>query len=337
MADSASPVKVTLQDETGKEIDSVTIYVPLEVGESASYNFPDQPPGKYTITITPLLGESVTGDNPLHYTLNEQGPISGGVRRISTGYSSGSGGGGNDSTGTSSDPPERPPPVPEIIAVTTISLALMGNMGLFEDFLLPRILEPTPPRAVQPSPGTQGRRLSPAVEAKLKQCLQENIKSLLGIPSLTELVQNLTEDEESLNTDFQLLVRSLYKQVQQLRKTITDCDPSLIRELLATEDNTDEQERDLFQDLFQNQSQNSCGATVIVTGELVNVRATPSLESEIIGQVLYGTWLAVDVEMFSYLSEEEKFAAIAGEGWYPVILPDGRRGYIYSRYLSSAL
>lgn len=322
MPDDVIPVELTLRDETGKEIDSVNANIP------GRHEFNDLPPGKYTITCTPPEGIKVT-PNPL-----SSGPLTGekntliwesNVKNILYLVPP------PTPPPTPPPPPEDPPPpLPALVVLTVASVTLFGNVALVDDFFLSRI---TPPWQAQPSPGSprspgnRGRRLSPQVEKRLRDCLQKNIESLLGVPSLTELVESLTEDEESLNTEFQVQVRTLYKRVQQLRKTITECDPSLIRELLEA-DRADEQEQN------QNQIQPQCEATAIVIGELVNVRASPSLNSEVIGQVLYGTCVQVDIETFAYFSEQQRLAATTGEGWYPIVLPDGRRGYIYSRYVT---
>lgn len=231
---------------------------------------------------------------------------------------------------------EKPFPVPELLALAGISMVLMGNLALFEDFysqLFPDRSSP-PAQRQRPSESPEDfnnryrNRLSPETEKRLRDCLKENIKSLVGVPGLSDLVESLTGEDEYSITETQRQVRLLYKQVQQLRKTITDCDPSLIQELLAT-DQADEQER--FEDQLQNQSY--CGTTVIVVGAMVNVRASPSLGSEMIGQVLYGACLQIDVEIFALFSAQERSAAATGTGWYPIILPDGRRGYIHSQYV----
>ncbi|QYO66949.1 SH3 domain-containing protein [Leptolyngbya sp. 7M] len=232
---------------------------------------------------------------------------------------------------------EKPLPVPELLVLAGASIVVMGNLALFEDFysqLIPERSSP-PTQRQRPSESPENsnnryrNRLSPEAEKRLRDCLKENIKNLVGVPELSDLVESLTNEDEYSITETQRQVRLLYKQIQQLRKTITDCDPSLIQELLAA-DQADEQEQ------FENQIQNQfcCEPTVTVVGEIVNVRASPSLEGEVIGQVLYGTCLGVDTEIFTFFSAQERSAAMIGTGWYPIVLPDGRRGYIHSQYLS---
>ena len=158
--------------------------------------------------------------------------------------------------------------------------------------------------------------------------MKENIKNLLGVPGLSDLVASLSNESETSLTETQRQVRLLYDKVQQLRKTITDCDPSLIKELMEadkSEEQANEQEQSGFQD------------SVIIIGELVNVRERPSSESEVIAQALYGTCLQLDTQAFIYFSEEQEQATASCECWYPVILPNGVRGYIYSRYASRVL
>ncbi len=245
--------------------------------------------------------------------------------------------GGGKGTSNENPPDEKPLPVPELILLAGASMVLMGNLGLFEDFYSQLLPNRSPPAQRQPpsenprNPNNRNRyrnRLSPEVEKRLRDCLKAKIENLIGVPELSDLVESLMNEDESSISETQRQIRLLYKQVQQLYKTISDCDLSLIQELLAA-DQADEQEQ--FQDRLQNRSY--CGTTVTVVGEMVNVRASPSLEGEVIGQVLYGTCLQIDIEIFAFFSAQDQAAATTGTGWYPIILPDGRRGYIHSRYV----
>lgn len=242
--------------------------------------------------------------------------------------------GGGKGTSNGNPPDEKPLPLPELILLAGVSMVLMGNLGLFEDFYSQLTPNRSPP-AQRQSPSENSRnpnnryrnRLSPEIEKIIRDCLKAHIKKITGVPELDDLVKSLMNEDEYSISETQRQVRLLYKQVQQLYKTIADCDPSLIQELLAA-DQADEQEQ------FQEQPQFGCQSSVTIVGELVNVRARPSSYSEVIGQTLYGTCLQIDTETFAYLSEAQRQAIVAGEGWYPVILPNGMRGYIYSRYAS---
>lgn len=308
MPDGTIPVKLSLRNEASKEINSTIINVP-----PGSHEFHNLPPGKYTVTCTSEVEVKFLFENPIKCTLTgEKNTFPVQLFKV-----------GNGLDNRVGEPSCLGPET--IIPLAAISIALLGNLGLVENFT-PLF---SPPEIVQSEQrqslsGSRSRnpdnRLSSEVEARLRQCLEENIKNLLGIPSLSDLVESLN-DEENPNNEIQVQVRALYARVQQLRKTIEDCDPTIIQELIVTEDRTDEQ------------SQFHCETTMVIVGDVVNVRASPSLNSEVIGQVLYGTCVQVDTFAKAYFSGQQRLV-VAGEGWYPIVLPDGRRGYIDSRYMS---
>jgi hypothetical protein len=242
---------------------------------------------------------------------------------------------GNDSSNGDRPPTEKPVPIPELILLAGVSMVLLGNLGLFEDFysrLIPNE-SPLPAESQVPSesPGNANNRyrnkISPEAEEKLRECLKENIKSLVGVPGLSDLVESLTNENESSITETQRQVRLLYNKIQQLRKTITDCDPSLIKELIEA-DKREEQENKQEQEQFR------CQDSVTIIGGLVNIRLLPSSNSEVIAQALYGTCLQIDNQAFNYPSEEQRQAIDPCECWYPVILPNGMRGYVHHHYAS---
>ncbi len=236
---------------------------------------------------------------------------------------------------------EKPLPVPELVLLAGVSIALLGNFTLFEDFYSQLIPDQPPPPTQRQIPSESPRNpnnrnrneLPPEVAKKLRDCLQENIKSLVGVPGLSDLIDSLISENESSITETQKQIRFLYNKVQQLRKTIEDCDPSLIKELIEA-DQRDDQENKQEQENEREQEQFECRDSVIVIGGLVNVRVRPTSDSEVIAQALYGTCLQIDTQAFIYLSEDRRQAIVPCECWYPVILPDGMRGYIYSRYAS---
>ncbi|MCY7392128.1 MAG: SH3 domain-containing protein, partial [Leptolyngbyaceae cyanobacterium CAN_BIN12] len=167
-----------------------------------------------------------------------------------------------------------------LITLAAVSMTLLQNVTLVEDFssfFSPektvqnrRIQSSSKSRTINPN-DQYGLVLSPQVEARLRECLQENLKKLLGISSLSELIESLNKDTQDSRSRFQLQIIYSYKRVQELRKTIEECDSTLIREIMAAE----ERQAD------QVQSQ----ATLRIVGEVVNIRAEPSLDGEVIRQV----------------------------------------------------
>lgn len=321
MPSGTIPVKVTLRNEAGKEVSSVTINVP------GSHKFDDLPAGKYTVTWTPPDGFTLLSPNPSYHTFpSEKNALE---VTIELKDISATGTPSSDKESSKGNDPSKPPI--GLITLAAISMTLLGNLSLVEDFSSSfSATERLQPERVQSSPKSRARstdnryanELSPEVEAKLRQCLKENLKRLLGIPSLSDLVESLT-DKENSKTEFQLQVTLLYKRVKELRSTIEDCDPTLIQAIIAAEDRRTDQ--------GQTQSK------VIIVGELVNVRANPSLEAEVIEQLPYGTTVQTDIQTFNSLSDQQRSAIARGEGWYPIILSDARRGYIYSFYIRESL
>ncbi|PSB15104.1 hypothetical protein C7B65_25225 [Phormidesmis priestleyi ULC007] len=315
MPSGAIPVKVTLKNEAGKEITSAIINAP------GSHKFYNLPAGKYTVTFTAPDGFKFLSPNPSSHSLTGDKntlEVTIGLKDVIA-------------TGTPSQGAESSKPPIGLIALAAISMSLLGNLSLVEDFF--SSFSPTKrlqPDRVQSSPDPRPRstdnryvdELPPEVEAKLRQCLKENLKRLLGIPSLSDLVESLTKEENS-KTEFQSQVILLYKRVKELRSTIEDCDPTLIQEIVAAENRRTN----------QRQSQNR----VMIVGELVNVRVSPSLEAEVIEQLPYGTTVQTDIQIFTYLSDQQRLAIARSEGWHPIILSDRKRGYIYSLYIRKSL
>jgi hypothetical protein len=214
-----------------------------------------------------------------------------------------------------------------LIILGIISAVLLANISMVEDFFssFPPPKKPAdikidqPPNKPNPIGKSKSYELPPEVESNLRQCLKKNLKRLLNIPSLSDLIESLNDDKENPKSEFQEQTILLYKRVKELQATIEDCDPTLIQELI-TADN---------QQTSQSQSQ----STVMIEGETVNVRAGQGLNYEVIARLAYGTVVEVDVITFSKLSEQQQLAIKKGEGWYPIIIPDGRKGYIYSLYI----
>lgn len=296
MSDSIIPVKASLKNDAGKEIANAIINVPN------NYTFTDLPAGKYTVTYIAPEGYTFTTPNPSHYTLTSDKN----TLKVTVGL--------NDIS----------PSLPTaIIPLAVLSLVLLANLPLVESFFSPK--EPPSLKQEQVANKSSPRdnrfrnKLSPEVESRLRWCLKKNLKNLLNIPSLSSLIELLNNEEENTKTEFQEQAILLYKRVKELRATIEDCDPTLIQEIIAAEDNQNGQR--------QPQS------TVIVMAKMVNVRAGQSLDYEVIGQIQYGTIVQVDTFTFTKLSQQQLLAIERNEGWYPVILSDGRKGYIYSLYI----
>ena len=311
MPNGAIPVKVTLKSEAGQEITSAIVNAP------GSHKFYDLPVGKYTVIFTPPDGFKFLSPNPSYHTLlSEKNTL-----EVTIGLKDISANGTSSPLGDSSKPPLG------LITLAAVSIALLGNLSLVEDFFssfsaTKRLQSGQMPSSQESSSRSTNNRyvdeLPPEVEAQLKQCLKESLKRLLPISSLSDLVEALN-DEENSKTEFQSQVILLYKRVKELRSTIEDCDPTLIQEIIAAEN------RVANQGQFRNR--------VMITEELVNVRTGPSIESEVIEQLPYGTTVQAYFQAFTYLSDQQRSAIVRGVGWYPVILSDERHGYIYSLYI----
>lgn len=322
-------VELIIRDLSDKEVDRATIVVP-----PGKYKFTGLSPGDYSVKCILPRGAYFGGNNPWKQHARKDGVLAVNITGRIHGIPQIDG-----PPPPPPPPPDRPPPLPEAIAVTAASLVLMGNIALFEDFVLEDFISSLRPNRTAPTEQTQPpseselrdprNRLSPAVEKRLWDCLKANVKRIAGVPDLTELFQTLTENNESLNTEFQLEVRQLYKKVKQLRSLIEECDPTLIEELMKADEKIVEER--------QEQSPDECNHTATIVGRLVNVRAFPSSDSEVIAQFAYGSCIQLDIDTLNSFSDEQRSDAESGKGWYPIILPDGGRGYVYSRYIRRSL
>ena len=72
-------------------------------------------------------------------------------------------------------------------------------------------------------------------------------------------------------------------------------------------------------------------SNVIVVGDRVNVRALPTLNSEVVG-VLSNEVVKFDKKRFENAQEEKTQAPNPISDWTPVILPNRKQGYVYNRY-----
>ncbi len=86
-------------------------------------------------------------------------------------------------------------------------------------------------------------------------------------------------------------------------------------------------------DMALNPISNSAGqAQVGILGENVNVRSQPNTRSDII-VVLSKEMVQFDTETFTNLPVSEQESINEIEGWTPVILNDGRRGWVQNRFV----
>lgn len=311
MPDRIIPVKVSLKNAAGKEISNAIINIPN------SHEFHNIPYGKYIASCTAPENIRLTPAN-LYYDCTKQ--INTIIVTITLENIAPS--------GTSPTKEETTNTPVGLIILAALSAVLLANLSLVEDFfssLFPPPKKPAntkieqPPSKPTPRGESRSYELPPEVKSNLRQCLQKNLKRLLNIPSLSDLIESLNDDKENSKSEFQEQTILLYKRVKELRATIEDCDPTLIQELI-TADN---------QQTSQSQSQ----STVMIEGDTVNVRAGQGLNYEVIARLANGTVVQVDVITFSKLSEQQLLAIKRGEGWYPIIMSDGRKGYIYSLYI----
>lgn len=206
------------------------------------------------------------------------------------------------------------------------------------------------------------RRLPRDLEERLQKCLEEAFKSQ------SELLQQL--EETGLSLDPAALVPLLLgveqeeptdpaiELIQKLKGAIEECDPSLIEEILeAEQENADSppfteasQATGTQYGIEPSTAINCCVCAdgrlvaqlkdcpesdagsvtneylitanqIWIIGSDVNVRAAPHLNSPIVAQISKGV-VAVDR------------TSATVEGWLPIILPDGQRGYISTQFVS---
>jgi hypothetical protein len=337
---ASNQVVVTVEDEFGKEVKRVTTSFP------GQHKFDNLPPGEYKAYVYFPDGRKVEaeGDD----TLPNGGTLKVFLseRRIHL--------------PTSTSPPKRPlpkleerPPWKAIVSFTA-GASFLSNFGgaeplireivrqLADDVPPPRSSTPNQPRSnPQPrNPHSQARynRLfSPSVEARLRACIQSNFVRLSGIPTLSNLLKSLSWEREP-SGEFERQLILAYRRVKQLQTTLKKCDPTLIPEILVAQEKiaaSDPQSPNDIAEVGEGLSGSELQATVIVIGPLVNLRAGPSTHHIILEQVRYGTTLIIDQATLASLSQSERLSIEQGTGWLPVLLLDGRRGHIYSLYVTA--
>lgn len=317
MPDGTIPVQISLRNSAGEEIDRANFQAP------GSHTFCDLLPDTYAAHYA-LPQSFVISPNPSYHTLTApQNDLEIAIRLQDL------------SSSRASSPQQSTSPSPlKLIISVAVGMTLLSDLslvkGLFSSLSPNQSIRPQQSQSSSKSPTRETRKqsqtqtnqaaLSSKVEARLRWCLQANLENLLEIPSLSSLIQSLEREDENSSAQFQTQTILLYKRVQQLRQTIEDCDPTLIQELMAAEDSRMQQE------LPQ--------VSIRIEAEFVNVRVGPSLGSQVIEQVSLGTVIPLDLKTFAELSRQQRLAIEQRDGWYPVILPNRRRGYVYSRYAS---
>lgn len=309
MPDRIIPVKVSLKNAAGKEISNAIINVP------DSHEFHNIPYGKYIASCTALDNSRLTPPNLYYDCTKEMNTIKVTITLENIAPSR-----------TSPTKEELTNPSIGLIILAALSAVLLANLSMVEDFFSStkgstkaEMRQSSSKQPVKEKGKSYINELPPEVESKLRQCFKKNLKRLLNIPSLSDLIESLNDDKENSKSEFQEQTILLYKRVKELRATIEDCDPTLIQEIIIADN----------QENTQSQSQ----STVMLEAKTVNVRAGQGLDYEVIAKISYGTVVQVDIITFAKLSEQQLLAINRGEGWYPIILPDGRKGYIYSLYV----
>ncbi|WP_088891529.1 SH3 domain-containing protein [Leptolyngbya ohadii] len=328
MVDSPIPVRVTLQDEQGNDVASATVMAP------GSHTFRDLLPGAtYQVKFSASAPYQVKPAKPDRYTLKPQEnalKITVGLDCIIVPDPAIEG----LSIPQPPEPPKPAPPIPDAVIFATVavglSLALLGDLSGF--FSGVRSTAPARPNLQirsdvtnRPTNGTSrsinrgirsNRRLPRDLEERLLDCIEEALKSQ------SDLLQNL--EDTGVSTDLATLVPLLIgieqeeptdpaiELVQQLKGFIEECDPTLIESIIeAEQENQGNDENDSF----------SAADQVRIVGHHVNVRTEPHLNSPVVAQVSGGA-VAVDRSLATV------------EGWLPIILPDGQRGYISTEFVS---
>ncbi|MGJ3250446.1 MAG: SH3 domain-containing protein [Elainellaceae cyanobacterium] len=171
-----------------------------------------------------------------------------------------------------------------------------------------------------------GDELPEDVKDRLKQCIDDNLQAALEIPSIIDAVYTLAP-EEAYSDEFLILVVELYEIDQSVRAFIEECDLTSIFE----DDENDSNGSDTITSThlidaapFQ--------SSVMIVGEAVNIRTDPNLDGEVIGQVSNEV-VRVDIQTLNHFSEQQRLAILEGNGWLPIILSNGQRGYIYSLFM----
>jgi hypothetical protein len=218
--------------------------------------------------------------------------------------------------------------VPKIV-MAAVSITAIGNLTTLGSVIVPKpplpLRPPAPTLRANPSnsflPGGSAvsNPFSVEVEQRLLACFKVNFKNFLNIPDTADFIK-LYLKSETLTPELTIqLVQMVefYEKYTSFQTMIKKCDPTLWQKLV------DETEQARAHDSI----------IIIVNASVVNVRSGPSIESEIIGELLYNHRVLLDNPRYSALSENSKVNLAQGNGWYPVRLSQGQNGYINSKYV----
>ncbi|MGF1521195.1 MAG: SH3 domain-containing protein [Leptolyngbyaceae cyanobacterium] len=318
-------VTVLLENLSGQEVDRQTISVPINGIQE--YKFSDVPPGNYQTRIIPPEKYTVKPPNPSQAPW-ENGIVYGKVE-LTQSYI-------EKAENTPSDviqKSELSKPPFKLIIISAVSISLLSNFGgaasLFRDILARiRSVEGVKSSTQHQSNATQTRlrktenyyddAFSPEVEERLRRCVVTAFSELSGIPRFAGLLASISWEREP-EGEFERQLILLYRSTKKLEVAIQNCDPTLAPEILTAMERIGVSEED---------------EVVMVLGDIVNIRSGPSINDAILSQAEYGTVLMIDKQTFSSLTADQRIDIDRNSGWYPIFLPNGERGYIYSLYAS---
>lgn len=320
---ASTPVNIRVQNEAGAEVGQVTIEVPDVPGAIGQHKFEGLKSGTYTCTVTLPKGCRFLSENPW-----KQEVVPGMDGLEVTVYRVGGG-----STLSSVEPePQSPPWIPITGVAAALAAALTGSIpapsitGLFS-----QVSASQPARSTLASSTNRTTfrnqsddELPQDLKERFKNCLEEGFKTVAAVPGSTESESEGSVSEEEFSDQ---LIAS-YTAISDVRATIEDCDPTLLLEIAAV----DSEDSDFSSNAVPIQNNDQLVATVI--GDDVNVRAESDLDGAVIGQVSKGE-VQVDLLTMNLLSPEDRRLLEIGKGWLPIVLADGRTGFVYSAYVDT--
>lgn len=320
MSSSKFPLTVTLKAQRGKVIGQQTIN-----SQTDTCTFKAVPPGRYTVS-----GAFADGSRTADISANFSQPTNATYFLDNLVLSAPTSTHDQPSSTVKSKPPLQ------LILTSSIAISLASNFGgvkpLFKE-IANRLSEPQQAQSIstegaaksQSNPGNSQtsyrNAFSARVEAQLRTCVENNFTNFAQIPTLTKLLKAASWDREA-EGEFERQLIDLYADVQQLRIAINRCDPELTQEVFAARARIEDSE---------------ASQTAFVIGEVVNVRAGPTTDSEILMQLPYGTSVLIDQETSATMLEDQRIEIGQGVGWQPILLSNNETGYIYSGYISDSL
>lgn len=316
------PVDVKVQDESGVEVGRATIHIPDEPGGVGRQKFPNLRPGTYTCTASPPKEYEVQPENPWKQQVTPgMDGLDIELRKFGSGF-----------TIPSAKPEPQSPPWLRLAGVAGAAAAVLTGSIPAPSLtsLFSQASQPAQSTFVSGSNRTTFRNqaddeLPRDLKERFKACLEEGFKTVSGVSGLTE-----SDSEESVSDEeFSDQLIASYSAISDVRATIEDCDPTLLLEIAAV----DLEDSALSPSTVSTSNFNQPVVTII--GEDVNVRAEPSLDGAVIGQVSGGE-VQIDLAALNRLSPEELGLIEVGEGWLPVVLADGGTGFIYSAYVDAS-